>query len=106
MRITGLMCFVRMLVIICPKVRGYDPSIDPYHVCLKDLPRKITWTTFFNPSYDFSMIFDKVKRMLNVFGTILVITAYLLFSKLWSQRFDKLLRILTASDLMSQVLTS
>jgi len=64
--------------------KGCDPSIDPYCVCLRDLPKKITWTTFFNPSYDFSKVIDKVKRMLNVFGTILVITSYLLFSKLWS----------------------
>jgi len=85
-------------------LRGYDPSIDPYCVSLEDLPRKITWTTFFNPSYDFSMIFDKVKRMLNVFGTILVITAYLLFSKLWSQVFDKILLVLTMSDLKRRVL--
>ena len=59
----------------------YDPSINPYYVCLEDLSRKITWTTFFNHSYDFSMGFDKVKRIL-VFGVILVISYYLLFFKL------------------------
>ena len=26
--------------------RGYDLSVDPYCVCLGDLPKKITWTTF------------------------------------------------------------
>ena len=36
-------------------LRGYDSSIDPYSVSLEDLSRKITWTTFFNPFYDFSM---------------------------------------------------
>jgi len=78
--------------------RGYDLSIDPYCLCLGDLPKKITWAIL-NPSYDFSKAIDKVKRMLNVFGTILVITSYLLFSKLWSQEFDKLLRALMMSDL-------
>jgi len=55
--------------------KGYDPSIDPYCVCLEDLPRKIMWITFFNPSYDFSMAFDKVKRILVVFNVILVIAS-------------------------------
>jgi len=64
--------------------RGYDPSIDPYYTCLGDLPKKIMWTTFFNPSDDFSKAFDKVKRILNLFGVILVIASYLVFSKLWS----------------------
>ena len=84
--------------------RGYDPSIDPYCVCLEDLSRKITWTTFFNPSYDFSKAIDKVKRILHVFVVVFVIASYLLFSKLWSQEFDKLQRALTTSDLMSRVL--
>jgi len=74
--------------------RGYNPSIDPYYVCLDDLPRKIMWTTFFNPSYNFSKPIDKVKRILVVFGVIFVISSYLLFSELWSQEFDKLLRAL------------
>jgi len=34
-------------------LRGYDPSIDPYCISLEDLPRKITWTSCFNPFYDF-----------------------------------------------------
>ena len=44
--------------------RGCDPSIDPYCVCLGDFPKKITWTAFFNPSYDFSKAINKVKRIL------------------------------------------
>ena len=64
--------------------RGFNASLDPYYMYLEDLPRKITWTTFFNPSYDFSKAFDKVKRILILFGVILVITSYLVFSKLWS----------------------
>ena len=70
--------------------RVYAPSVDLYCVCLKDLPRKVTWNTFFNPSCDFSKIFDKVKRVLLVFDVILVTTSYLIFSKLWFEEFDKL----------------
>ena len=84
--------------------RGYDPFFDPYCVCLGDLSRKIMWTTFFNYFYDFSMAIDKVKRILIIFGVILVISSYLLFSDLWSQEFDKLLCALTASDFMSRLL--
>jgi len=63
-------------------LRGYDPSIDPYYVCLEDLPRKIIWSTFFNPSYDFSKAIDKVKRILVVFGVIFVISSYHVFLEL------------------------
>ena len=64
---------------------GYNASLDPYCMCLGDLPKKIMWSTIFNPSYDFSIAIDKVKRILVVFGVILVIASYLLFSELWSR---------------------
>ena len=83
---------------------GYDPSIDPYCICLEDLPKKVMWTTFFNHSYDFSMVFAKIKRILTLFGVIFCIASYLLFFELWSQEFDKLLHALTVSDFMSRVL--
>jgi len=83
--------------------KGYDSSIFPYYVRLEDLPKKVMWTTFFNTSYDFSKDFYEVERIL-VFGVTLVISSYLVFFRLWSQEFDKLLGMLTASDLMSQVL--
>ena len=38
----------------------------------------------FNPSYDFSMGIEKVKRKRIVFGVIFIIVSYLLFSELWS----------------------
>jgi len=85
-------------------LRGYNPSIDPYCVSLEHLPRKITWTTFFNPFYGFSMGFNKAKRIFVLFGVILITAFYLIFSKLWSQEFDKLLHALTASNLMSRIL--
>jgi len=87
-------------------LRGYDPSINPYCRSLENLPRKITWTACCNPFYDFAMGFDKVKRMLNVFGVIFIIASYLLFSELWSQEFDKFMHALTTSTFMSQVLKS
>ena len=68
--------------------RGHDPSLDAYCLCLEDLPRKFMSTTFFNHSYDFSKAIDKVKRILNLFGVILVNASYLVFTKLWSQEFD------------------
>jgi len=63
--------------------REYDSSIDPYYVCLGDLPRKVMWTTFFDCSYDFCKAIDKVIRILNVFDVVFIIASYLLFSKLW-----------------------
>jgi len=83
---------------------GYDPLIDYYYLCVGDLPRKVIWTTFLTPSHDFSIGFDKVKRVLIMFGAILVIASYLVLSKLWSQELDKLPRGLIASDLTSCVL--
>jgi len=65
--------------------RGYDPSIDPYYVCC------LGKTTFLNPSYDFSKAFAKVKGILIVFGVILVIAFYPVFSKFCSQEFNMLL---------------
>jgi len=50
------------------------------------------------------MGFVKFKRMFKVFGTIFVITSYLLFSNLWSQEFDKLLHALTTSAFISKFL--
>ena len=52
------------------------------------------------------MVFAKVKRILVIFGVILVIVSYRLFFELWSQEFDKLLHALAISDLMRQVLKS
>ena len=71
---------------------------------LEDLPRKITWTIYFNPSYDFSMAINKVKRIPILFGVVFIIVSYLLFSKLWSQESDKLLRALIVSNFMRRVL--
>ena len=34
-------------------VRGYNSSLDPYCAYLEDAPRKITWSTFFDNTFDF-----------------------------------------------------
>ena len=72
----------------------------------RGLPRKITWTTFFNPFYNFSKAIDKVKRILVVFGVVFIIASYLLFFEWWSYEFDKLLHVLRTSDLKGRVLTT
>ena len=63
-------------------IRGYDLPIYPFCVYLGDMLRKIMWTTFFKPSYDFSTTINKVKKIFILFGVILVIASYLVFSKL------------------------
>ena len=78
---------------------GFNASLDSYYMCLEDLPRKIMWSTFFNPSYDFAKAIAKFKRILILFCAILVITSYLLFFELWSHEFDRLLHALMMSDL-------
>ena len=47
---------------------------------------------------------DKVKRILELFDVILVSASYLIFSKLWSQDFDKLLHALSISNLVGDAL--
>ena len=44
--------------------KGYNPPLGPYCKYLEDVPRKITWSTFFNHTFDFSMEFDEFKRPL------------------------------------------
>jgi len=60
-------------------LRGYDPSIDPYCICLGDLASEIMWTTFFNPFYDFSKTFDKVKRTPILFRVVFIIASYVFY---------------------------
>ena len=60
-------------------LRGYDPSIDPYCVYPGDLPSKIMWTAFFNPSYDFSKAFDMVKRIPILFRVVFIIASYVFY---------------------------
>jgi len=85
---------------------GYNPSNDPYCMHLVAKPRKITWNTFLDFSLDFSMAFDFLKRAMTLFATIILILSYCHACKSHVVSFDKLLRALTTSNLMSQVLSS
>ena len=73
-------CLVGILMILglgC--IRSRDPSIYPCSLYLKYWPRKVMWTTFFIPSYDFSEALDKIKRILIIFDAIFIIASYLMF---------------------------
>ena len=60
-------------------IRGYNPSFDPYCAYLEDLLRKIMWSTFFEHTVDFSMVFDEFKEATNfvysVFSSVLLFTS-------------------------------
>jgi len=55
---------------------GYDVALDPYCIYLVDKPRKILWNTFFAFSFDFSMVFSMLKRVLNFFDIIICMLSY------------------------------
>ena len=63
---------------------GYNPSIDPFHDHLVNLPRKILCTTFFDYSFDFSKTYDKLKRALTYINLILLVFSYIHFSKMFA----------------------
>ena len=54
-------------------IRGSHPSCDPYCAYLEDVPREITWSTFFDHAFDFSMTFDEFKRPLTLFAPSLLV---------------------------------
>jgi len=41
-----------------------DIRVDQYCAYLADMPRQIMWSTFFDHTFDFSMVFVKFKRPL------------------------------------------
>jgi len=83
---------------------GYDAALYQYCIDLKDKPRKIMRNTIFDFSFDFSMAFSLIKRALIYFILILCILSYFQACEPHTVAFDKLLRALTASDWISQVL--
>jgi len=87
-------------------IRGYNTSFTPYCAYLEEMPRKIDYTTFFDYSLYFSMAFDKCKRAFTFFAMILIVFSYLHHSEMHAQVHDKLLRVLTASELMTRVLSA
>jgi len=86
-------------------IRGYNSSLDPYCAYLEDAPRKITWSTFFDNTFDFSMAFSKFKRPLTFFASSFVVLSYLHHSKMHTVTYDKLLRALTTSKLRTRLLS-
>jgi len=79
-------------------IRGYNSSLDPYCAYLEDVPRKITWSTFFDQTSDFSMAFDEFKRLLTLFVVSFVVFSCSHHSEMHAITYDKLLQALTASE--------
>ena len=83
---------------------GYNPFLDPFHVYLMDLPRKIMWTTFFDYFFDFSKAYDKFMRALTIIHVILLLFSYLHSSEIHALVYDNLLRALKAFELRDLIL--
>jgi len=84
--------------------RDYAFSLDPYSLYQKDVLGKIMFTTSFDHSTNFSNAFDKFKRALTITPAFTIGCSYLHSSNLHAQVFDKLLRALTASELVAWTL--
>jgi len=60
-------------------IRGPHPLFDPYCAYLEDVPRKMTWSTFFGHAFDFSMALTLFKRPLTLFAPpllVLLVTSF------------------------------
>jgi len=84
---------------------GYDAALDPYCTYLMDKPRKIMWHTLFDFSFNFSMAFTLIKRALIFFVMLFPVLSYQQACEPHAEEFDKILRVLTASNLRARVLT-
>jgi len=73
-------------------IRGYNSSLDPYCAYLEDAPRKITWSTFFDHTFDFSMAFDEFKRPLTLFVVSFAVFSYSHHYEMLAITYDKLFR--------------
>jgi len=67
--------------------------------------RKIVWSTFFGPTFDFSMAFGKFKRPLTFLASSVVVFSYLHHSEMHVVTYDKLLKALTASESSTRLLS-
>ena len=85
--------------------RGYDPFLDPCRLYLEGMPGEIALIIAFDYSADFSKAFDEFKRALTLLTPSLPVLSYLHHSEIHGAMHDKLLRALTASELMSRVLS-
>jgi len=86
-------------------IRGYNSSLDPYCAYLEDAPRKITWSTFFDNTFDFSMAFNNFMRPLTFFASSFAVLSYKHHSKMHAVTYDKLLRALTTSASRTRLLS-
>jgi len=85
---------------------GYDAALDPYCMNLVETPRKIMWTPFFTFSFDFSMAFALLTRVLIFLVMFIVVVSQHHTCEPHAVEFGKLLYALTVSDLRARVLTS
>jgi len=65
---------------------------------------EIIWNTYFDFSFDFSVVSNLLKRALPFFVMFIFMLSYSQACEPNATVFDKLLRALTTFDLMSQVL--
>jgi len=84
---------------------GYDAALDPYCINLVDKPRKILSNIFCASSFDFSIAFTFMKRVINLFAMIICVLSHSQAWKPFVEGFDKLLCALTASEWRARVLT-
>ena len=91
----------RCLIVLDPigTIEGYNPSLDPFHDYLVNMPRKIICTTFFDHSSDFSKAYDTIMRALTIIDVSSPVFSYIHHSRMHARVYDKLLRSLTASEL-------
>jgi len=71
MRIARLICLVDNFMSL-GYFSGYNASFDPYYMYLVDAPRKIMWNTFFDFSFDFSIVFGLMRRALTFFNVLIL----------------------------------
>ena len=81
----------------------YNSSLDPFHDFLVDMPRKIIWTTLFDHSSDFSMAYDTIMRALTIVDVSFPVFSYIHHSGMHATVYNKLLRALTASELLAWI---
>ena len=55
---------------------GYNASLDPYYMYLVNKPRKIMWNTFFDYSFDFSIVFGLMRRALTFFNVLILMLSH------------------------------
>jgi len=84
---------------------GYDSALDPYCIFLVDKSRKIIWNTFFDFSFDFSLVFTLLKRALTLFAVIICVLSYSQAWKPFAEELNKFLRALTVFEWRARVLT-